>query len=211
MDKYLRLLSQGDRLGLTLIRLSIAIVFIWIGLLKFVPYEADSITPFVANSPFMSFFYEHPEEYRQHLTHEGELKPEERAWQTANNTYAFSDGLGVVELIIAALVLANPVSRWLGLAGGVLAFLTPFVTLSFLINHAGGLGYAAGRCALWFSVFIGRRAAGIKRYVNAGRCGDDHGGLRPFVTFTAPVATLLPSLCRDSSGGACAIRQCVDE
>ncbi|EBP7132709.1 DUF417 domain-containing protein, partial [Salmonella enterica] len=105
MDKYLRLLSQGDRLGLTLIRLSIAIVFIWIGLLKFVPYEADSITPFVANSPFMSFFYEHPEEYRQHLTHEGELKPEERAWQTANNTYAFSDGLGVVELIIAALVL----------------------------------------------------------------------------------------------------------
>lgn len=70
MDKYLRLLSQGDRLGLTLIRLSIAIVFIWIGLLKFVPYEADSITPFVANSPFMSFFYEHPEEYRQHLTHE---------------------------------------------------------------------------------------------------------------------------------------------
>ncbi|TYN33174.1 DUF417 domain-containing protein [Salmonella enterica subsp. enterica serovar Typhimurium] len=122
MDKYLRLLSQGDRLGLTLIRLSIAIVFIWIGLLKFVPYEADSITPFVANSPFMSFFYEHPEEYRQHLTHEGELKPEERAWQTANNTYAFSDGLGVVELIIAVLVLANPVSRWLGLAGGVLAF-----------------------------------------------------------------------------------------
>lgn len=82
----------------------------------------------------MSFFYEHPEEYRQHLTHEGELKPEERAWQTANNTYAFSDGLGVVELIIAALVLANPVSRWLGLAGGVLAFLTPFVTLSFLIT-----------------------------------------------------------------------------
>ncbi|HCC1216347.1 TPA: DUF417 family protein, partial [Salmonella enterica subsp. enterica serovar Paratyphi C] len=35
MDKYLRLLSQGDRLGLTLIHLSIAIVFIWIGLLKF--------------------------------------------------------------------------------------------------------------------------------------------------------------------------------
>ncbi len=60
MDKYLRLLSQGDRLGLTLIRLSIAIVFIWIGLLKFgAPIRADSITPFVANSPFYVFFYEH--------------------------------------------------------------------------------------------------------------------------------------------------------
>lgn len=55
MEKYLRLLGKADRIGLTLIRLSIAIVFIWIGLLKFVPYEADSITPFVANSPLMSF------------------------------------------------------------------------------------------------------------------------------------------------------------
>ncbi|GAB0591470.1 hypothetical protein MC04F15_33960 [Escherichia coli] len=50
MEKYLHLLSRGDKIGLTLIRLSIAIVFMWIGLLKFVPYEADSITPFVANS-----------------------------------------------------------------------------------------------------------------------------------------------------------------
>ncbi len=94
----------------------------------------QTVLPVCSEQPVYVFFYEHPEEYRQHLTHEGELKPEERAWQTANNTYAFSDGLGVVELIIAALVLANPVSRWLGLAGGVLAFLTPFVTLSFLIT-----------------------------------------------------------------------------
>ena len=109
MEKYLRILGKGDRVGLTLIRLSIAI-----GLLKFVPYEADSITPFVANSPVMSFFYEHPEEYKQHLTHEGEFKPQAREWQTANNTYTFSNGLGVVEVLIALLVLANPVSRWLG-------------------------------------------------------------------------------------------------
>ena len=46
MERYLHLLSRGDKIGLTLIRLSIAIVFMWIGLLKFVPYEADSITPF---------------------------------------------------------------------------------------------------------------------------------------------------------------------
>ncbi len=39
MEKYLHLLSRGDKIGLTLIRLSIAIVFMWIGLLKFVPYE----------------------------------------------------------------------------------------------------------------------------------------------------------------------------
>ncbi len=34
MEKYLHLLSGGDKIGLTLIRLSIAIVFMWIGLLK---------------------------------------------------------------------------------------------------------------------------------------------------------------------------------
>jgi hypothetical protein len=32
-----------------------------------VPYEADSITPFVANSPVMYFFYKHPEDYKATL------------------------------------------------------------------------------------------------------------------------------------------------
>ncbi|EOT5143457.1 reactive chlorine species resistance protein RclC, partial [Escherichia coli] len=59
---------------------------------------------------------------------------EARAWQSANNTYGFSNGLGVVEVIIALLVLANPVNRWLGLLGGLMAFTTPLVTLSFLIT-----------------------------------------------------------------------------
>ncbi|EHK8528269.1 reactive chlorine species resistance protein RclC, partial [Escherichia coli] len=71
---------------------------------------------------------------KSNLTHEGEYKPEARAWQTANNTYGFSNGLGVVEVIIALLVLANPVNRWLGLLGGLMAFTTPLVTLSFLIT-----------------------------------------------------------------------------
>ena len=124
----------SQRIGVAALRISIAIVFLWIGALKFVPYEADSITPFVANSPVMYFFYEHPEDYKAHLTREGELKPADRAWETANNTYAFSYGLGTVELIIGFLVLAGLVSVRLGLAGAVLAFLTPFVTLSFLVT-----------------------------------------------------------------------------
>ena len=43
--------SRLDKLGIHLVRFGVAIVFLWIGALKFVPYEADSITPFVANSP----------------------------------------------------------------------------------------------------------------------------------------------------------------
>ena len=123
-----------DRLGIPLMRVAIAIVFLWIGALKFVPYEADSITPFVANSPVMSFFYEHPQDYKAHLTHEGELNADKRAWQTANNTYGFSTGLGVVEILIGLLVLSNPLSRRTGLLGGALAFATPLVTLSFLVT-----------------------------------------------------------------------------
>lgn len=126
--------STLDRLGIHLVRIGVAIIFIWIGALKFVPYEADSITPFVANSPVMSFFYEHPTEYKEHLTHEGQLDPVKREWQVANHTYAFSDGLGTVEILIGLLVLSYAFSRRLGMVGSVLAFLTPIVTLSFLIT-----------------------------------------------------------------------------
>jgi uncharacterized membrane protein YkgB len=138
--------ARSDRLGIHAMRIAIAIIFLWIGALKFVPYEADSITPFVANSPVMSFFYEDPKDYRAHLTREGELKPAERAWQTANHTYAFSDGLGTVELVIGLLTLVGLVSRPLGIMGATLAFLTPFVTLSFLVTTpeawVGALGDA---------------------------------------------------------------------
>ncbi|BFT63521.1 reactive chlorine resistance membrane protein RclC [Pseudomonas moorei] len=143
---WLRFISKLDTFGAPLMRLAIGVVFLWIGALKFVPYEADSITPFVANSPFMSFFYEHPQEYKSHLTHEGELNVEKRAWQAANNTYGFSTGLGIVELLIGLLVLSNPISRRTGLLGGALAFGTPLVTLSFLITTpeawVGALGDA---------------------------------------------------------------------
>ena len=107
----------SNRLGLQAMRVAIAVIFLWIGALKFVPYEADSITPFVANSPVMAFFYAHPDQYAQHLTHEGELNLAARAWQTANHTYAFSRGLGTVELLIGLLVLVGLASRRLGLAG----------------------------------------------------------------------------------------------
>lgn len=125
---------RTERLGPNLMRLAIAIVFLWIGALKFAPFEADSITPFVANSPMMSFFYNHPDEYKAHLTHEGQLLPEQREWQTANNTYGFSTGLGIVEWSIGLLVLSYPLSKKLGLLGAFLAFGTTLVTLSFLFT-----------------------------------------------------------------------------
>ena len=132
----LRLLagSPSQGIGIALMQIALAIIFLWIGFLKFQPYEADSITVFVANSPFMSFFYNHPHDYAAHLTKEGTLVPAQRIWQIANNTYGFSRGLGSLEIIIGGLTLSGLVSRRLGMAGAVLAFLTPFVTLSFLVT-----------------------------------------------------------------------------
>jgi uncharacterized membrane protein YkgB len=140
MDRVpLRLLRTvaGDRsnaFGIAAMKVAIAIIFIWIGWLKFQPYEADSITPFVANSPLMRFFYLHPADYAAHLTKEGVLVPAQRAWQQANQTYAFSVGLGSLELVIGFLVLAGLFSRKIGMVGALLAFATPFVTLSFLVS-----------------------------------------------------------------------------
>ena len=134
IDNILFFLARADRFAFGTMRVAIAIVFLWIGFLKYAPYEADSITPFVANNPVMSLFYAHPEEYRAHLTHEGELVPADRAWQAANGTYSFSDGLGTVEIVIGLLVLAGLFSTTLGALGALLAFLTSFVTLSFLVT-----------------------------------------------------------------------------
>lgn len=126
--------DASQRIGIAAIKIAMATVFLWIGLLKFVPYEADSITPFVANSPLMSFFYADPHDYAAHLTPEGVLDPAKRAWQQANHTYAFSRGLGTVELIIGGLVLSGLFWKRSGLAGATLTFLTCFVTLSFLVT-----------------------------------------------------------------------------
>jgi len=49
MISYLRLalswIAHSGRVGIPLMRVAIAIIFPWIGALKFAPYEADSITP----------------------------------------------------------------------------------------------------------------------------------------------------------------------
>jgi uncharacterized membrane protein YkgB len=133
-DNILFWLSKLDGVGFAMMRIAVAIVFLWIGFLKFAPYEADSITPFVANNLLMSLFYKHPDQYKAHLTREGELVQVQRQWQRENNTYSFSDGLGAVEIVIGLLVLAGLVSTTLGAVGALLAFLTSFVTLSFLVT-----------------------------------------------------------------------------
>src|SRR6516162_996447 len=76
--------SQVEAVGRELTRYGLVVVVGWIGLMKFTTYEAEGISPFVANSPLMSWVY-------GFMSHPG-----------------FSAVLGVVELTIAILIAVRP-------------------------------------------------------------------------------------------------------
>lgn len=133
-DTFLHLIAGFDSLGKKAVRFGIVIVFVWIGALKFFTYEADGIVPFVANSPFMSFFYEHPAEYKQHINKEGEYIIENHAWHEANNTYGFSKGLGIFLIAVGLMVALHKAAPLLSMTGSILVFLMTLGTLSFLIT-----------------------------------------------------------------------------
>ena len=96
--------ASAQKLGINLIRVAILIIFVWIGGLKFWNYEAEGIVPFVANSPFMSFFYtKSAPEYKQYKLKEGELDEAKHQWHVENNTYGFSHGLGILIMSIGIL------------------------------------------------------------------------------------------------------------
>ena len=81
INKLFGLAARLDRVGITVTRIGLVVVLVWIGGLKVFAYEDEGIVPFVANSPFMSFFYKAPAgDYRQHTNREGELVPANRAW-----------------------------------------------------------------------------------------------------------------------------------
>ena len=131
----LRITASSQKLGIDLIRIAILIIFVWIGGLKFYNYEAEGIVPFVANSPFMSFFYaKDAPEYKDYKLKEGEYNEVKHEWHVQNHTYAFSHGLGILIITIGLLVFLGIFSPELGFAGAILAIIMTLGTLSFLIT-----------------------------------------------------------------------------
>jgi len=124
-----------DRIGVSVLRVGLVIVLVWIGTLKFADYEANSIVPLVANSPLMSFVYHHAApEYRAHMNREGELVPAHRAWQIDNGTYAFSHLLGVVIVTLGFLIATHRFLPQVAAVGSALVVLMACTTLSFLVT-----------------------------------------------------------------------------
>src|SRR5687768_6163383 len=129
-NSIINTIANLDQLGKNAIRFGIVIVFLWIGGLKFFTYEADGVVPFVANSPFMSFFYNHPAEYKSYMNKEGDLIPANHQWHIANNTYGFSAGLGAFLITLAILVSLHKVAPLASMIGSALIFLMSVGTLS---------------------------------------------------------------------------------
>jgi len=132
---FLKSASKVGPFGMFLMRLAIFVIFVWIGGLKFFQYEANGIVPFVANSPFMSFFYNNKApDYKSYKMGEGTYDEQKTQWQIANNTYGFSRGLGVLIITIGTLVLLGAFLPKVGIVGDCLVIIMTLGTLSFLVT-----------------------------------------------------------------------------
>jgi uncharacterized membrane protein YkgB len=127
--------ARLDRVGISVTRIGLVVVLVWIGGLKAFRYEDEGIVPFVANSPFMNLFYRQPAgEYRQHMNREGELVPANRQWHERNGTYRFAYGLGAVIVAYGVMIALHPWRPRVAAVGSFLVFVMSFVTLSFLVT-----------------------------------------------------------------------------
>jgi uncharacterized membrane protein YkgB len=135
LDSLLELAARLDRLGVSLTRVGLVVVLVWIGGLKMYRYEDEGIVPFVANSPAMSFFYRQPAgAYHTHMNREGELVPANREWHHKNGTYRFAHGLGTVIVILGVMIALDPWFHRVSALGSFLVVGMSFTTLSFLIT-----------------------------------------------------------------------------
>jgi reactive chlorine resistance protein C len=94
-------------------RYGLAIVLAWFGAMKFTHYEAQGISHWVANSPFVSWLYD------------------------VMSIDAFGRMNGSIELIVAALLAVKPWFPKASVVGGVFASLFFVLTLSFMVTTPG--------------------------------------------------------------------------
>ncbi len=96
-----------------LLRYGLALIFLWIGGMKFTAYEAQGIRPVAENSPLMSWLL------------------------AVLSTQAFSNLLGVVEIATGVLLALRPLSALAAAIGSGMAIATFLTTLSFLFTTPG--------------------------------------------------------------------------
>jgi uncharacterized membrane protein YkgB len=101
------------RSGAHLARLGLAVVIGWIGLLKFIPYEAEGVRGLIGNSPLLSWMY--------------------GVWSVQGT----SNVIGIIEVTAAVLILLRPLSPRAAAVGSLIAVGMFLTTLSFLFTTPG--------------------------------------------------------------------------
>ncbi|MEO6538356.1 MAG: DUF417 family protein [Ferruginibacter sp.] len=105
--------SKLESIGAGIIRYGLAIVLIWVGFLKFSPYEAEGIKPLVEHSPFLSW----------------------TLGIVSINSLAMI--LGIIEIILGILIMMrnfSPKASALGSIGAIIMFA---ITLTFVFSTPG--------------------------------------------------------------------------
>lgn len=101
------------RVGEFLLRYGLAVVFLWIGLLKFTVYEAKNIEPLVANSPIWAWAYQ------------------------SMGLQGVSSLVGVIEISIGLLIATRAFWPKASAIGSIGAAITFIITLSFMLTTPG--------------------------------------------------------------------------
>jgi len=110
--------SQFSAVGTAVLRYGLALVLIWVGFLKFQPYEQAAVMPLIAHSPFMS-------------------------WMLGAFGLPVSAGIiGSYEIVAGLLIATRPIAARLSALGGLLAVGTFLVTTSFLFTTPAMAVYA---------------------------------------------------------------------
>ncbi|MEO7766156.1 MAG: DUF417 family protein [Ferruginibacter sp.] len=102
-----------ESLGVKIIRYGLAIVLIWIGILKFTIYEAEGIQPIVENSPLLSWTY------------------------GLFGVTGFSKVLGIIEIALGVLICCRPFSPKISVVGSIGGIITFLITITFLLSTPG--------------------------------------------------------------------------
>lgn len=101
------------RIGEIIIRYGLVIILLWVGLLKFMTYEAEGIKPLIENSPIMSWGYD------------------------IMGVKEFAIVIGIIEILLAIMIASRAFSPRISAIGSFGAIIMFLITLSFLVSTPG--------------------------------------------------------------------------
>ena len=101
------------RIGSRALYFSLAVIFLWIGAMKFTDYEASGIAGFVMNSPIVGW------------------------WHALLGIAGTARMLGIYEIITGLLLAARVISPTWSAVGSAMSVLTYLITLTFFVTTPG--------------------------------------------------------------------------